>query len=90
MKTEELMKKIMEDVDNNLRNTNEWHQFIEVNDLQRILEKHLPTQERVEAKPAEVEISKKELKAHCIWDEYWVVYWLVCLLLLSKWIKLSE
>ena len=43
-----------------------------------------------EARPAKVEISKKELKAHCIWDEYWVVYWLVCLLLLSKWIKLSE
>ena len=43
-----------------------------------------------EARPAKVEISKKELKAHCIWDEHWIVYWAVCLLLLSKWIKLSE
>jgi len=40
--------------------------------------------------PTKVEISKKELKAHCIWDEHWIVYWAVCLLLLNKWIKLSE
>ena len=50
MTREQLIEKIIEEVNENLWNTNKWHQSIEVNDLEKILQKHLqqPTQIEVD------------------------------------------